>query len=141
MAGAPSWEGGGLKPHFCSVRLRGQPPGCMASRYERVESLMDTCGFESRQPVAFTIRKVNMKYTLEELIEAGVYIPAGLDEDGEVMYACDYQKAREYVPEIYIEEVKALDEAILAAVDSGDIELDWKFDDEGNPVVEYIARL
>jgi hypothetical protein len=82
-----------------------------------------------------------MKYTLEELIGAGVYIPAGLDEDGEVLYACDFERARQHAPEVYIEEVKALDEAILKAVESGMIELDWKFDDEGNPVVDYIAKI
>jgi len=83
----------------------------------------------------------DQKYTLEELVDAGVYIPAGLDEDGEILFACDFEKAREFAPEVYIQEVKVLDEAILEAVDSGMMELDWKFDDEGNPTVDYIARV
>lgn len=82
-----------------------------------------------------------MEYTLEELIAAGVYIPAGLDDDGEILYAFDFEKGREFVPQIYIREVKALDEAILEAVDSGMMELDWKFDDQGNPTVDYIAKV
>ena len=80
-------------------------------------------------------------YSFEDLINAGVYVEAGVDEDGETLYACDFEKAKEFAPEVYREEVMALDIAILDAVDSGMMEIDWKFDSEGNPTVDYIARV
>lgn len=80
-------------------------------------------------------------YSFEDLISAGVYVESGVDEDGETLYACNFEKAKELAPEIYTEEVMALDIAILDAVDSGMMEIDWKFDAEGNPTVDYIARV
>jgi hypothetical protein len=81
-----------------------------------------------------------MEYTLEELIEAGVYVPIGVDEDGDRLYDVDLERAKIFSPELWAREQEALDMAILEAVDSGKMEIDWKFDDEGNPTVDYIVR-
>lgn len=86
-----------------------------------------------------TMDETVAKYTLEELLEAGVYVPVGEDENGDTLYELDFEKAKEVAPEIYHAELNALDAAILEAVDKGYMELDFGIGDDGEPYVEYIV--
>lgn len=62
-----------------------------------------------------------MQYSFHELIDLGVFYVSDYDEDGEPLFNIDMEKAREFAPEIYEQELDALDRAILSAIDSGDI--------------------
>lgn len=83
--------------------------------------------------------EIGQKYDIHALIEAGVYNAVGEDENGDILYELDFEKARELAPEIYHAELNALDAAILEAVDQGYMELDFGIDDDGEPYVEYIV--
>lgn len=79
-----------------------------------------------------------MDRTFEQMVELGVYTPEQVNEDGEIEYSCDLQKAKEHAPEIYLAEMEAIDKAILDAVDLGYLEIDMQIDPEGNLSISYI---
>lgn len=69
-----------------------------------------------------------MTLTFDEQVEAGVWLYAGEDEDGETLITLDDEAAIKFAPEIYWKEKNAVDEAILDAIDAGYME--WDFDPE-----------
>lgn len=62
-----------------------------------------------------------MQYSFYELIDLGVFYITDYDDDGEPLFNVNMEKAREFAPEIYQEELDAIDRAILQAIDTGDI--------------------
>lgn len=60
----------------------------------------------------------------EALVEAGVFEFAGWDEDGERIWAVDWDRAKEVWPAFYWHEKNQLDEAILDAVEAGFLRMD-----------------
>jgi hypothetical protein len=76
-----------------------------------------------------------MDATLEQMLELGVYeqVPCGDD----IEYTVNMEKAREHAPAIYFAEMDAVDTAILEAIESGYLELDFTVDDDGNLFTAY----
>jgi hypothetical protein len=62
--------------------------------------------------------------TFEELVEAGVFEFAGFDDDGETLWHLNMERCREVCPEVYWEEMNAIDSAILEAIDLGLVTMD-----------------
>lgn len=68
-------------------------------------------------------------YSFDELLDLGVYEFAGFDEEGgEPLYSMNMLKAQVHTPELYWNEINAIEEAVFDAVDEGYLE--WDVDPE-----------
>lgn len=74
----------------------------------------------------------------EDLIDLGVFTPY-IDTDGEMTYNVNLGNAYMYARELYMAEVDDNQLALLAAVDLGYIEMDFKIDEAGSFQVGYIV--
>lgn len=77
-------------------------------------------------------------HTLEELVSAGVYVFAGLDDSGEATYSLNVNVAKEKAPDIYWADRNALETALLDAIDEGYLE--WDFDPDTLEDVFYVTE-
>lgn len=60
----------------------------------------------------------------DDLVEQGVFIFAGVDENDEAIFSIDMDRCREVFPALYWHEMNQIDEAILKAIDLGFITMD-----------------
>lgn len=83
-------------------------------------------------------------YSYEQLCDLGVFIPAGIDDDGEPLITIDMDRAKEYAPEVYWRELNAIDETILSLVDKGmlrmiihpeDFSVEYELTEEGRAAI------
>ena len=73
--------------------------------------------------------------TLEEAVALGVY--ETVNNGPETEYVINMSAAKVHAPELYYAELNAIDEAILAAIEAGYIELDFTIDEDGNLNTTY----
>jgi hypothetical protein len=66
------------------------------------------------------------------LLDQGVYVPAGIDEDGEAQYKFVPEVAKVVSPELYWLEMNEVDKTLLDLIDKGLVQMDIKPDEDGN---------
>lgn len=73
--------------------------------------------------------------TFDEAVEIGVYYP--IETDDGVEYNINMEKAREHASALYYAELDAIDEAVLAAIEAGYLQLDFTIDEDGRLDTTY----
>ncbi len=65
-----------------------------------------------------------MEESLDSLIDKGVYVVAGIDDEGMPLYELDVEQAKIHAPEVYEADRNACLVALLDAVEAGYLEID-----------------